>query len=478
MKTSAETARSDLMNTHSGFMAIGCRIVGLSILVGIAVVTIVIHNLDPNPVVITYFIANLFLMAACIWDKDSGALAVVVRFYFCFFTALPAVVQIDAQAFPFASTYTKQELIQGMNLLAIAQISLEAGALWKRGNGQLGADSVDHNVMISFDRKSSRHILLWALALAAISLVLMLIAGPRLFFTARFDETVPAVVEGFGAQVAFVARSISLVAGLLPIIVYRYGSRSYWRISSTAIMLLCGLVAVTINFPTSLPRFLLLGALLALFAVVVPLRRASLKAAFILGAGFFMLYVLPVIKDLRTSFTFQTLKEVSVRKYLLTGDFDSFKQIVDTAIYYQADSFRHFDSLVGVVLFWIPRSWWPGKPVHTGELTSSGLGYPYTNVSSPLPAEAFAGWGMVAVVLVMFATGRLINVSERMHYVATNVSFSPNRIVLYALLVGYSTILLRGSLNAVAPMVMTAFITALIGILVTEKNQRFRKNIR
>ena len=105
-------------------------------------------------------------------------------------------------------------------------------------------------------------------------------------------------------------------------------------------------------------------------------------------------------------------------------------------------------------LFFVPRALGPAKPTDSGELVSSALGYPYTNVSSPLPAEALLAFGIPGVLLTFLALGAMTARIEANAHARQTL----HHLVLYSITMGFMTIILRGALNGVAPQFATAFL--------------------
>ena len=64
------------------------------------------------------------------------------------------------------------------------------------------------------------------------------------------------------------------------------------------------------------------------------------------------------------------------------------------------------NQLLGAILFFVPRSIWPSKPLGTGHTAIVALDQHYfSNVSAPLIAEGYVNFGIVGVVLFALAAG-------------------------------------------------------------------------
>ncbi|MCY7289048.1 MAG: hypothetical protein LH624_12555, partial [Cryobacterium sp.] len=170
------------------------------------------------------------------------------------------------------------------------------------------------------------------------------------------------------------------------------------------------------------------------------------------------------------SLSFSGAVTTNVRAYMVRVDFDGFKQIVDTTIYLgQGGTLRWGENFLGAALFWVPRSVWPGKPSDSGLLVSTSLGYPYTNVSNPLPSESlisFGFWGVVVVAaLLATAVGSL---EQGVRRAQSHYSLTP----LYGMMAGFIVIIMRGSLNGVAAQFSSGMVIYGLAALWISRRQR------
>ncbi|WP_458116720.1 hypothetical protein [Arthrobacter sp. D2-10] len=134
---------------------------------------------------------------------------------------------------------------------------------------------------------------------------------------------------------------------------------------------------------------------------------------------------------------------------LTTGDFDAFAQLVNSFQYVDSHGITWGQQLLGVLLFWVPRSIWPGKPVDTGILLAEYKGYGFTNLSSPIWSELFVNGGWVFSVGGMFFIGYWFrHMDQKAEQSLQNKRIPP---VLVCIVPFYLLIVLRGSLlNAVS----------------------------
>jgi hypothetical protein len=408
----------------------------------------------------TYLLANVLGYLYVICCPRRGGISFLVGFFFLFFVAVPAYVQIGSREFPFNSQYADVQLVQGLEILCLAQLAYAAGeALVDLRSGRARpVSSRDQVLRPGFYLRS-------AAVLVAISVGIIGALGLHAVLLTRSERGAGAPdLVGFNSQLLFIGRSLTLLTMIVLVTIWVTRRELRTRPMVLGLVAAGSTVFLLLNFPPGLARFQLLGSVLALAAVVTSFFRTRTKLLAGMAAPVFLFLFFPAIKALGTGSGVDVGRAFSrdVHSYLLRVDFDVFKQTVDTWIFAQSQPQNHGDSFVGAALFWVPRMWWPGKPRPSGETVAGTLGYGYTNVSSPLPAEGYLAFGLAGALCVMLLAGVLIaSVEGRTHRLVRGAP-APQDVLLYALIMGFVVIILRGSLNAVAPMLGTAFLAYLV----------------
>jgi len=84
--------------------------------------------------------------------------------------------------------------------------------------------------------------------------------------------------------------------------------------------------------------------------------------------------------------------------------YDAFSNILATLEYVEINGISWGYQLLGVCLFFIPRSIWASKPISTGELIGDYLMNTtprnYSNLSNPLVSEGYINFGLIGVALL------------------------------------------------------------------------------
>lgn len=312
----------------------------------------------------------------------------------------------------------------------------------------------------------------FALALATVYIAQV---GPAALFASRSDASM-ARQESFGTDPIGSILRAGAAMGLLVAFVGLMHLRRMRKLEQIAY-----------------PRFLTILVLVTLFACVNPISSArytfgtvALAALATIGAyatvrrfrivavsaivG--MVVVFPILDTFRRSLDTQ-VEFVSPIDSLTTGDFDAFAQIVNTIEYTTVHGITWGRQIIGVILFWVPRSAWPDKPIDTGTLLAEFKGYNFLNLSAPMWSEFMINFGWVGLVIGMIALGFLFRRLDVRAEAALRISQIPP--VLGCIIPFYLLIVLRGSLlqamaNLVVILICGWFITS------QTKHQSLRPN--
>lgn len=191
------------------------------------------------------------------------------------------------------------------------------------------------------------------------------------------------------------------------------------------------------------------GALLTLARV-----RAALAAAL---AGLIFLFPLadafrrPEVNLVRNGF---------FGEYQGNPDYDAFWQVANAFSYDLDRLVEPGRQALGSILFWVPRSLWPDKPVDTGILLAQYRGYRFENLSAPLWAEFLVNGGIVALIAGFLLVGYFLRVMDNRLLPAFQAS--GYWAIVGAIFPVYMTILLRGSLLQATGAVAVALACLLV----------------
>lgn len=148
-------------------------------------------------------------------------------------------------------------------------------------------------------------------------------------------------------------------------------------------------------------------------------------------------------------------------EYLSNPDYDAFWQIANALSFWIDGHVVPLLQGLGSVLFFVPRSIWPGKPTDTGSLLADYRGYSFENLSAPLWAEALVNGGILMVVITFLLLGLSLRALDTR--ISRELRVGGPWAIVGAILPVYMTILLRGSLlQATGALVITIVCAALV----------------
>lgn len=138
---------------------------------------------------------------------------------------------------------------------------------------------------------------------------------------------------------------------------------------------------------------------------------------------FWLVLVLLVLFPLSSLFTHVQLKYLSeddfkltvLSDHFLSTHYDAWANVYTSIEMVGRNGLSAGKQLLGALLFYVPSSWWPGKPLATGIEIGNFLENYYTmwftNLSAPLMAEGFLDFGYIGVAgygaLLALAVGRI-----------------------------------------------------------------------
>ena len=198
-----------------------------------------------------------------------------------------------------------------------------------------------------------------------------------------------------------------------------------WRISF-------GIILVVLSNPIANARQIVL---LLLIPLVYPKIRKSLLTSRIFSVAVTLTALFATNPFDRYTGKFLGLNFTPLSRL---GDYDAYSQLFFAIRFGQMGLFEPLNQLAGSIFFFIPRQYWPNKPLDSGVIIGNARNLRSTNLSCPWIAEAYINGGVVFVVLVCVLVALLF---RRMQKAVFFHSY-----IIEGMLCGVALILLRGSL--------------------------------
>jgi len=296
--------------------------------------------------------------------------------------------------------------------------------------------------------------------------------GLDFFLQTRFTQGFGAEEDTIGGALLDGSRGMIFGAFMFTVLLYlRNRSRPWDDQQKIAV---CGLAIVVIplqgiiNFPGGLARFWLFGMAFAVILAFFPLRtwRQRFIGVTSFVAGTYVIFPLSAQTRLSESYDLQ-LSVPDLSNYLLSGDLDGLQSLLNVIAYTQDIGFTYGKQLLTLLLFFVPRSVWVDKSLHTGIVTSSFAGYDYLNVSCPIVGELYIDFGLLGVLLGGVLIGYGAAHAEAAYSRSAQLRHPNVSRLLYAMIGGFVVILARGPLEGIAAPIVGGLIPYLVTIFVT-----------
>ncbi|RNL45779.1 hypothetical protein DMP08_05530 [Paraeggerthella hongkongensis] len=215
-----------------------------------------------------------------------------------------------------------------------------------------------------------------------------------------------------------------------------------------------GVCLILTCFPAALARFNIASIYLGLAIFLFPAfsRKRGLFSFFLI-VGFLLAYPLfDAFKYIQESASLNESWEIiinSLTSGYSTGNYDAFSIMFWCFDYVQMYGVALGRQLIGALLFFIPRTLWPGKPIPSGELVFSSMNYPFTDMSFALPFEGFINFGIMGLVSFAIVYGLVVRKVDAKYW-RQRLSINQDKVTILALyypfLLCLTFYLLRGSM--------------------------------
>ncbi|MCF4009281.1 hypothetical protein [Rheinheimera sp. UJ63] len=162
------------------------------------------------------------------------------------------------------------------------------------------------------------------------------------------------------------------------------------------------LIALITAFPTSLPRFFAAALYIPILFIIFPILRRGVNYFYFLTLS--VLFIFPLLNSFRRFSTNEEFKLVSIGdlRFFVEGHFDSFQTFAQVMT---NNIITYGNQLLIVLFFWVPRKYWPDKPLSSGVEIGQSLGAYFTNMSANIFAEGWLNFGFLGAFLFAICLG-------------------------------------------------------------------------
>ena len=364
------------------------------------------------------------------------------RFWLVFLCIAP-MVQIKTNRFPLSSDSTPENNQLGVLIILVATVFLWLGNITYHQPKEV------KKVNASNSANSQKYISL----LAFVSLVCFFVISIRssfgVFLLTRYEYENATRYALFSPQITLIVVSLCKIASIVCASYFILNrERDSFKGIGGCFKIFIILEAIYVNNPISSSR---LGFVAMLTVLVLSWGKIhpNLIRFITLSIVPFYLFLFPFLDRFR--YEKILTKKSGVYESLINPDFDAYQQLSNTVAFVHAQGFQMGKQFAGAILLFVPNEFWQSKPIPSGPLVATSANLRFTNVSSPIPAEAFIDFGIAGVIAYTMLIGYLISRADRVLLASQKRgSFSSISLVLLLAISGQISLLLRGALIGVA----------------------------
>lgn len=376
---------------------------GYILVIAISIIVLIVANNSSggkNPLIKSGFLVIVLFSTLSIL-RDGRVLSVnKVIWYFCLiFMAIAPLCQYVSGYYPWRFIVTEDELGRAQLLTILFYFIYFVsynfiGTKVRIKHKKKGQESALTNYLCRpREFGFGTQIALFICVLVCFALLVRLTGFTNLFIKAE------NTVEIENSTVRFVVKKFLSAFPAMACTIFIFDKK---RSVSKIAVIITLIITLLSNFPTSTTRYWMATILMGLGLARFMKRRESRKLDYAILIAVIVLF--PFFYIFKT----RTLSELlggagysysGIINSFNTVDFDAFTLLARAGKYVADNGITWGKQLLNIILFFVPRSLWPGKPITTNTLIASSQGARYTNLSCPLPAEGYVNFGAVGVIL-------------------------------------------------------------------------------
>lgn len=198
------------------------------------------------------------------------------------------------------------------------------------------------------------------------------------------------------------------------------------------------IIFLLVNFPTALSRY----AVARVYIPIILLYSKILRKYFMLNFTiiFGLLYLFPFLNQFRYFKSFESIKFNLDFRMFLEGHFDSYQNFLRVI---SENIITNGKQLLGVILFWIPRSIWKEKPIGSGALLADKADFIFSNIAMNYFGEGYINFGYIGIILFVIFIAYINARFDKLYWDCREKNYF---VVFYLIMLSMEIFILRGDL--------------------------------
>lgn len=412
---------------------------------------------QPRVLISNFLILVLSLLLMIFGDKYSYSMnKIFYLFVFFFFGIAPAIQYQEGIILWVDKFYSNQDYFMMNSLILFIMVMYH-------GLYTLFSHIKPHYIerkIVEFNNRSKKMLNVRLLVVALLSLLISL-------FVYRFNIDSMLIRGG---------STIFTSEGMLSLIYFNFVrpipaiSLFFYKIkknNNRYVEVMLWIILLLTNFPSSAARFYIAAIYIPLLLIYIKrMDERYLLLNKILIAG--LLFVFPLLDQLRQLEHLSEFRLSAIDfKMFIDGHFDSYQMFMYVVI---NKVITHGRQLLTALLFFVPRSLWPGKSVGSGNYIANKFDFIFDNISMNFFGEGYINFGYFGIFLFVIV---LAYFNARYDYLYWNrIERGTALSVFYLQGLGLQVFWLRGDLLSGFAFLMGMFVsTIVVYFMITKKHK-------
>lgn len=213
------------------------------------------------------------------------------------------------------------------------------------------------------------------------------------------------------------------------------------------------IIFLLVNFPTALSRY----AVARVYIPIIILYSKILRKYFMLNFTiiFGLLYLFPFLNQFRYFKSFKSIKFNLDFGMFLEGHFDSYQNFLRVI---NENIITNGKQLLGVILFWVPRSIWKEKPIGSGAFLAKKANLIYSNIAMNYFGEGYINFGYIGIILFIIFIAYINAKFDKLYW-----NYKENYFVIfYLVMLSMEIFILRGDLMSSFAYLTGSFLSSIV----------------
>lgn len=397
--------------------------------------------------ILSFYVNAVIFIAGMVHARQRSAISIeliywIFMYFFMFFAPL---IQYLLNKFPWNGRISETEIVQANGVILLFVLLFLLGQYTARRTMRKHAQKEGKTDFLTADLQfSNRMATVMTLICCLLACYTVFKAGLHGIIAAR-NQATKVFYSGTNTTIKL------LVESIIPAFMAYATAEAAQKVRNRAenpfrflVLCLCLLICF---FPTAIPRYKMATIYGTIAVVAFPQIKKKDRFFWLFVVALFIAF--PIFNSFRRELSFEKFSSVFGNGVLSTytnSDYDAYRMLVSSLRFVKKEGCTWGIQALAALLFFVPRSIWPSKPVGSGSvLIRNEFGNDYfSNVSCPLVAEGYINFGLVGAALFGFLLGLFSQKTDdryRINNCELENDFSP-----YYFLVFQMFFLLRGDL--------------------------------